>query len=83
MTGEEAYWHACTGTPIDAPGSVGLVPPVVREFTSYVEGVYRYEFQDGIIVNLDAMEVARARYSAREFRNMLARKYFEAREARR
>lgn len=84
MTGEEAFWHASTNTPIDQPGTpAGTLPAIVSESCSFVDHVYRYLFEDGVTVHLNQQDVAECRgRSAWHFRNMLTEKYLAAREAR-
>lgn len=62
LTGEDAYWHACSNTPIDGPDAWSRevpVPDAIFSDVDYGMDRYVYTFTDGIRVRLDR-EIVRA-----------------------
>jgi hypothetical protein len=77
MTPEEAYWHACTGTPIDAPTL--RIPRVVSSHYDGAIDAFVYDFEDGTIIKLYRDDVMAARQDRRYVGQLIEERYLEAR----
>lgn len=81
MTPEEAYWHACSNTPIDeAPAPVPLLPQF-KEHVDLATDRTIFVFSDNVIVFGDNQEITRWFHhrDAQHFRDWLTLQYLEAR----
>lgn len=74
MTAEDAYWHACTGTPIEPE-----LPPIrYHEYTPSC--VLRVEFEDGVRIQFEGVELRALRGSA-DLAALARRRYLAAKGA--